>query len=168
MVDSFKYLPRSITAFYQMSAPEKVSDIPWTPFKKPLSEATVGLITTGGLFQKDVDPPFDVEREKQEPTWGDPSFRVIPSNLKQEDLGASHLHINTQFVLEDINRLLPIDRFKALESEGVIGKLAPSAYSFMGFQGMPHNTTEWVETYGPQVIGQLKAEGVDAVLLTPA
>lgn len=168
MVDSFKYLPRSIAHFYQTSAPPEVTVSPWSPVTKPLSESTFSLITTGGLFVKDVDPPFDLEREKAEPTWGDPSFRAIPTDLKQADLGASHLHINTKFVLEDINRLLPIDRFRELEAEGIIGRLAPTAYSFMGFQGMPHDTSAWAKIYGPQVVDQLKSEQVDCVLLTPA
>ena len=52
--------------------------------------------------------------------------------------------------------------------EGAIGRLAPTHYSFMGFQGYPHDTSAWVETYAAQVIAQLKEEGVDCVLLTPA
>ena len=168
MVDSFKYLPRSIAFFYQMNPPERVTKPAWTPLEKPLSECTFSLITTGGLYLKGVDEPFDMAREKQEPTWGDPSYREIPTNATQGQIGASHLHINTDWVLEDVNRLLPIHRMQALDESGEIGALAPTAYSFMGFQGMPHNTTEWESTYGPQVVAQLKKEKVDCVLLTPA
>jgi len=168
MIDSFKYLPRSIAHFYQTSAPEAVTDIPWTTLTKPLAECTFSLITTGGLYQKEIDAPFDMEREKLNPTWGDPTFREIPTDLKQEDLAASHLHINTEWVLDDINCLLPIHRFQELAQAGEIGSLAPMAYSFMGFQGLPHDTSEWENTYGPQVVTQLKKEKVDCVLLTPA
>jgi len=168
MIDSFKYLPRSIAHFYQVSAPEAETTIPWTSLTKPLADCTFSLITTGGLYQKDVDAPFDMEREKLNPTWGDPTFRTIPTNLKQEDLAASHLHINTEWVLEDINCLLPIHRFQELAQAGEIGHLAPTAYSFMGFQGLPHDTVEWETNYGPQVLAQLKEEQVDCVLLTPA
>jgi D-proline reductase (dithiol) PrdB len=127
-----------------------------------------GLVTSGGLYHKEVESPFDLEREKAEPTWGDPTFRVIPKNISQAELGASHLHINTQDVLEDINILLPIHRFQELAEEGVIGGLADENYSFMGFQGYPPDTTEWQETTGPQVAESFKAEGVECVLLTPA
>ncbi len=169
MVDSFKYLPRSIAYFYKMTVGgEPEQSIPWTPLPKPLSECTFSLITTGGVYHKDVDPPFDIEREKQEPTWGDPTFRAIPTNIKQEDVAASHLHINTQWVLEDINCLLPIHHFQKLGEEGEIGHLAPTAYSFMGFQGLPHDTSGWEMSYGPQVVSKLKQEEVDCVLLTPA
>ena len=169
MVDSFKYLPRSIAYFYQTTLAEMPErPIPWTPLTKPLTECTFSLVTTGGLYQKDVDAPFDIEREKLEPTWGDPTFRAIPTDIEQEALGASHLHINTAWVLEDVNRLLPIHRFQELAEAGIIGRLAPTAYSFMGFQGMPHEATAWEATYGPQVAAQMKEEGVDCVLLTPA
>jgi D-proline reductase (dithiol) PrdB len=142
--------------------------IPWTPLSRPLAESRFGLITSGGLFHKGVEPPFDLEREKEEPTWGDPSYRTIPTDIQQRELGASHLHINTQWVLEDINVLLPIHRFQELVAEGRVGGLAGQAYSFMGYQGYPPNTIAWQETYGPQVAEKLKAEGVDCVLLTPS
>ena len=38
---------------------------------------------------------------------------------------------------EDINVVFPIDRFKELESEGVIGRLADVNYSFMGGGMLP-------------------------------
>ena len=168
MVDSFKFLPRSIAHFYKMNASEPETAIPWTPLSKPLADCTFALLTSGGLYQKGVDEPFDVAREKEEPTWGDPSFRMIPTNIRQEAVGVSHLHINTSFATADMNCLLPIHHFQTLEAEGVIGRLAPTHYSFMGFQGYPHDTSSWVETYAPQVIAQLKQEEVDCVLLTPA
>jgi hypothetical protein len=49
---------------------------------------------------------------------------------------------------------------------GAIGSLAPTAYSFMGYQGS--NTTEWREKYAPAVAGLMKDEAVDVALLTPA
>ncbi len=168
MVDSFKFLPRSIAHYYKMNAKEKETSIPWTPLSKSLTDCTFALLTSGGLYKKGVDDPFDLEREKNEPTWGDPTFRIIPADIEQEDVGVSHLHINTSFAEEDINCLLPIAHFQALEAAGEIGRLAPNHYSFMGFQGAPADTQAWAETYVPQMIGQLKADGVDCVLLAPA
>ncbi len=68
-------------------------------------------------------------------------------------------------MLIDMNIVLPVHRLLELESEGVIGSLAPTSYSFMGYQP---NTTEWRERYGPAAASQMKEEGVDAVLLTPS
>jgi D-proline reductase (dithiol) PrdB len=167
-VDSFKFLPRIIATFYQMTEVQPQLPIPWTPVPRPLSECVFGLVTSGGLYHKGMEQPFDLEREKNEPTWGDPTFRIIPKNISPGELGVSHLHINTQDVLGDINILLPIHRFQELADEGAIGGLANQNYSFMGFQGYPPNATEWREIYGPQVAERFKSEGVDCVLLTPA
>lgn len=167
-VDSFKFVPRLIAAFYQMTEREPQLPIPWTPPPHPLSQCKFGLVTSAGLYYQGVEPPFDLSREKEEPDWGDPTYRTIPTDIDQADVGASHLHINTEDVLEDINILLPIHRFQELAAEGHIGGLAQHAYSFMGYQGFPPDATEWQQTYGPQVAQKFKEEKVDCVLLTPA
>jgi len=167
-VDSFKFLPRLISAIYQATDLQPELPIPWTPLSRPLNEAKFGLVTSGGLYQKGVQPPFDLEREQAQPTWGDPTFRVIPKNIRQEQLGVSHLHINPRWALEDMDVLLPIHRFEELVAEKRIGGLAEHAYSFMGYQGYPPNTDTWRKTTGPQVAEKFKAEGVNCVLLTPS
>jgi D-proline reductase (dithiol) PrdB len=166
-VDSFKYLPRLIAMFYKMTERQPELPIPWTPFQRPISECKFGLVTTGGLYHKGVEPPFDIERERREPRWGDPTFRVIPSNIQQDKLGVSHLHINTQPILDDLNVVLPIQRFRELADEGIIGGLAEYAYSFMGYQGFPPDASAWKEVYGPQVAEKLRNDDVNCVLLTP-
>ena len=164
-VDSFKFLPRSIAAYYQTLVVQKADPIPWTPLARRVKEARFSLVTTAGIYVKDVEQPFDAEREKREPMWGDPTYRRIPRDARQDQIGASHLHINHRDLLEDVNTVLPVNRLAELEAEGVIGSLAPTSYSFMGFQP---NTTEWRERYGIEVAGLLKDEAVDAVLLAPA
>jgi len=167
-VDSFKFLPRIIAAFYRMSDRQPEHPIPWTPLPRPLAECRFGLVTSGGLYHRGVEPPFDLERERREPTWGDPTYRTLPADIRQAEVGASHLHINTRDVLEDVDILLPIHRFQELAAGGRIGGLASRAYSFMGYQGYPADTSAWQEDYGPRVAAELDAEGVDCVLLTPA
>ena len=126
-----------------------------------------GLLTSGGLYHLGVEPPFDVEREREEPKWGDPTYRTLPIDIRQQEVGASHLHYNTRDVPDDINILLPVHRFQELAAQGRIGGLAQQAYSFMGYQGYPRDTTAWRETYGPEVARKLVAEHVECVLLTP-
>lgn len=165
MVNSFQFLPRLIGTFYQMVEPTiEDAAIPFTPLRKPLSECRLSAITTGGVW---VERPFDTIREQAEPMWGDPSYRAIPFNTPQEKVQISHLHLNTSFAQEDINVILPLHRLPTLADRGEIGSVAQTAYSFMGYQGFPPDTTAWQETYLPEVIEQLKAEEVDAVLLTP-
>ena len=167
-IDSFKFLPRLIAAFYQLTDRQPELPIPWTPLSCPLAECKFGLVTSGGLYHRGAEPPFDLEREKREPTWGDPTFRRLPTDIRQEQVGASHLHLNLRDVLEDFNILLPIRRFQELAAAGRIGGLASHAYSFMGYQGFPPDTTAWQKRYGPQLAEELKAEGVRGVLLVPA
>jgi len=164
-VDSFKYLPPSIAGYYRNMPVQEEEPIPWTPLAKPLNECRISLVTTAGIYVKDVDPPFDMEREKREPMWGDPTYRRIPRDVRQEQIGASHLHINNRDLLEDMNIVLPIQRALELEEEGVIGSLAPTSYSYMGYQ---MSNAEWREKYGPEAAGLMKDEGVDGVLVAPA
>ncbi len=164
-VDSFKYLPGSIANYYRNLPVQKEEPIPWTPLARPLNECRFALVTTAGIYVKWSEPPFDMEREKREPMWGDPSFRRIPRHVRQVQIGTCHLHINNRDILADVNIVLPLQRFVELESEAVIGSLAPTSYSFMGYQ---MNNGEWRQRYGPEAAGLMKDEAVDAVLLTPA
>jgi D-proline reductase (dithiol) PrdB len=167
-VDSFKFLPRLIAAFYRTVELEPQRPIPWTPLPAPIHECTFGLVTSGGLFHRESQEPFDLARERVEPTWGDPSFRRIPSDIRQEQIGVSHLHVNPAPALEDFNVLLPIQRFRALEEAGEIGALATHHYAFMGYQGFPPDASDWREEYGPRVAEAFLAEGVQCILLTPS
>jgi hypothetical protein len=88
--------------------------------------------------------------------------------MDPSEVGVSHWHINQIDILEDLNILLPIQRFRELTAEGRVGGLAPHAYSFMGYQGFPANLAGWKKVYGPQVAEKLLAEGVNCVLLTTA
>lgn len=164
-VDSFKWLPRSIAGYYRTLAIPEPTFIPWTPLAKLLSACRFALVTTAGIYLRASQPPFDLDRERREPFWGDPTYRAIPRDARQEDIGVAHLHIDTEDLLADMNIVLPLRRFEELEAEGEIGSLAPTHYSFMGYQG---GTEAWERTYGPEVSRRLKQEEVDAVLLTPA
>jgi D-proline reductase (dithiol) PrdB len=167
-VDSFRYVSRLIRRYYKLTNIQRELPIPWTPLAQPLDQSQFGLVTSGGLYHKGHEPPFDLERERQEPTWGDPSFRTLPTDMEPTAIDVSHFHVKKQDVLEDMNILLPIHRFRELADKGQIGGLASQAYSFMGYQGFPADLTGWKEIYGPQVADRLLAEGVDCVFLTTA
>ncbi len=165
-VDGYRFLPPSLAAWIRTFIPEGDFDgsIPWTPLAKSLSSASVALVTSAGISLKS-DPPFDMEREKREPLWGDRTLREIPRETTEETIDANHLHINTDYVKQDINVMLPLRRMEELEQEGFIGHLADTAYSFYGFQW--ENTDFLAEAIEP-MSKKMKKEGVDAVFLTPA
>ena len=166
VVDGFRFMPPSLGAWIGKDIPaEPFNDpIPWTPLQKPLGETTFALMTSAGISMK-TDPPFDVEREKREPAWGDPTSRKIPSTAGQADIDVNHLHVNTDYIKQDINVILPLARFKEFEAEGIIGRLADTSYSFYGYQ--PPYPRELIEATAPAVAADMHAEGVEAVLLTP-
>src|SRR5439155_23057365 len=91
-VDSFKYLPRSIAAYYQTLPVERMDPIPWTPLSKPLNQCRLALVTTAGIYDKAREPPFDAGREKREPMWGDRTYRHIRRELAQVQIGVYHYH----------------------------------------------------------------------------
>ncbi len=166
VVDGFRFLPPTLCALLKGEIPEAeyAGNIPWTPLKKPASQTNFSLMTSAGVSLK-TDLPFDMAREKQEPFWGDPTHREIPRGTSQDLIDANHLHVNTGFMKEDINVILPITRFAELEKEGVIGRLAPTCYSFYGYQ---HDSSFLLDRTMPEVAAKMHDEGVEAVILTPA
>lgn len=163
-VDSYRWLPPALRTYFETRAYEPYDDVPWTPLVVPLPAATVALVTTAGINAREVEPPFDYEREKAEPRWGDPSFRTLPRDVAQEAIQTGHLHINNEDLDRDIDVAFPVHRLGELEAAGVIGRAAPRHYSFMGFQ---QDLTAWRQASGPEVARLLAADGVHAVVLTP-
>jgi len=138
--------------------------IPWTPVTRPLSESKVALLSTAGLSMKG-DPPFDMEMERKNPVRGDPSWRALRADASSASIEANHLHIDTGYILRDLNVALPLEPLRALVEQGLVGALAPTHYSTMGFQG---NDTSVLETKSaPEIAARMKGEQVDLALLAP-
>lgn len=140
------------------SAPEalRFESAPWTPLKRPLWEARVALISTGGVYVKGQQEPYNTD--------GDVSYRIIPKETPKDLLGVAHTHYDTSAALMDINAIFPYERMKELEQEGFIGSFADLAYGFMGFIPRPLVPALLNES-APEVARRLKAEGVEAVLI---
>jgi hypothetical protein len=166
-VDSFKFLPRSIARFYQLTDVPAITTIPWTPAVRPLAVSRLALLSSGGLYHAGSQRPFDVDRERQAPQWGDPSYRVLDMAGPLSDLAVSHLHYNPAPVMADTNVLVPRDAARAMIAGGDLGSLAPSAYSLMGYQGYPPDVDGWARHSVPGIVAQCRQEAVDVVLLVP-
>ena len=85
--------------------------------------------------------------------------------MTEKDINVNHLHINTKFILQDINVMLPLARMAEFEQEGVIGHLAATSYSFYGFQ---IESNDFIHEAIEPMSREMKTESVEAVLLTPA
>lgn len=163
-VDSFRFLPRSFRPLYEnVSAPE--GEPAWAPFEPRLGAATIALLTSAGLHLEGVQPPFDLERERREPAWGDPSWRRIPAALGGAELGMCHLHVNPTDILADHNVALPLDRLAELAAGGVVGAAAAEHVSVMGYQ--ERSLDGWRTGTLPEVVDLLRGEGADGVVLAP-
>jgi D-proline reductase (dithiol) PrdB len=130
------------------------SEIPWTPLARPLSEATVAIVTTSGVHLR-RDKPFHLH--------SDSSFRVIPRDTKAADLTITHQAYDRTDALRDINLVFPLERLRELEAEGVIGRVADEHFGF-GLSG----SAKALIAPGREVARRLARAHVDLVLLVPA
>jgi D-proline reductase (dithiol) PrdB len=165
-VDSWRFCGPTLKKLIADQIPEQpgYTDIPWTPPGMPLAEAKVALLSTAGISMKD-DPPFDMDRERREPLWGDPGWRRIDTAATSKTVEVNHLHIKTDYIREDLNVALPLDRLRELVEDGVVGAVADTHYSTMGYQGADTTTLE--NQSAPEIARSLLAEGVDLLLLAP-
>ncbi|MGH8990500.1 MAG: glycine/sarcosine/betaine reductase selenoprotein B family protein [Acidimicrobiia bacterium] len=166
MIDSFRFLPRSFVPMYENPVPVPgEEDEVWAPLPTRLARARLALVTSAGLYLEGDQEPFDVERERREPLWGDPTHRVLPTSLAGRALGMTHLHVNPDDVLADPEIALPLDGLAGLVAEGRVGSVAPSHYSVMGFQEA--GLAVWRAETAPAIVARLRDEAVDGVVLAP-
>jgi D-proline reductase (dithiol) PrdB len=130
------------------------SEIPWTPLRRPIAQATVAIITTGGVHLC-ADRPFELKT--------DALFRAIPRSTSSADLCITHEHYDRRDVLRDLNLVFPLERLLELEVEGIVGRVADVHYGF-GFTQDPR------DLLAPgRKVGRLLAQAqVDLVILVPA
>jgi D-proline reductase (dithiol) PrdB len=164
-IDSYRFLDfASRQVMKAWTARQEQGAIPFTPLTKPLRECTVALVSTAGMVRND-DRPFDQERERRDPWWGDPSFRLIPLGTAEQDIHCCHMHIDPRFGETDLDVVLPIRRLTELAREGMIGRPAGVHYSLMGYILDP---TVLVHETAPAIVDRMRADGVDAAALVPA
>jgi D-proline reductase (dithiol) PrdB len=134
--------------------------VPCAPLTKPLSRSRVALVTTAGLRTPDQN---DFDRSIK---MGDASFREIPNPVETQSLVESHRSyaFDRAGIRSDVNLAFPLDRFRELESHGVIGALNHRHFSFMGSIVGPRRL---IEESAPKVARMLREDDVDAVFLTP-
>ncbi len=163
-LDSFRFVGPAVRGLIRAwIRREPRREIPWTAPTRPLAESTVAMVSTAALSMKG-DAPFDQDGERRDPWWGDPSYRVIPRTAVEADLHFGHLHMDNRFAEQDLNCIFPLRRLLELERDGVIGRSAPSHYSYMGYILQPETL---LERSTPAMIEQMRAEQVDVVLLAP-
>jgi glycine reductase len=123
-----------------------------------LSRSTVALVTEGGVV-----PRGNPDRLE---TWNASHwFRYDIGGANELQRGAFeawHGGYLTEWTDADPNRNVPVDAARALEREGVIGKLYDQYYVTCGNVGNIRTLTR----IGKEMAEQLQSDGVSAVLLT--
>lgn len=133
-------------------------EIPIPVLRKPLRECKIALITDGGLVPR-----------------GNPD-KMVPTNskyyrsysiegkatLKPEDYEVSHQGYNNAFVLQDPNRLVPVDAMREEVKEGRIGSLLDRYFMTAGVM----TPMEMGRKFGEGIAQELLDAQVDAAILT--
>jgi D-proline reductase (dithiol) PrdB len=127
-----------------------------TPFVTgpALRERRVAILSSAALIHRG-EQPF---------APGSPEVRFLPADTPAGDLLVSHVSINfdrTGFQ-RDLNTIYPLDRLRELAAEGVIGSVAPTHYTVMG-----STDPDTMADSADRIAANLRAEGVDSVLLCP-
>jgi D-proline reductase (dithiol) PrdB len=131
------------------------SSPPWTPLAKPLSECRLGLVASGGIYMSG-QVAFH---------WrDDTTFREIPTDVRTEDLRATHFAYDLIDARRDPNVVFPIDTLRGLVADRVVGALARRAFTFMG--GI-YSARKVAEDLAPKITERLVGETVDVALLVP-
>ena len=166
-VDSYRFLPRSFRPLYEGRGAFPGEEHPvWAPFEKRLSASRIALLTSAGIYLKTSQPSFDLDGERERPEWGDPSWRVIPSNAKPEDFAVAHLHINDEDLLADPEIALPMRGMDELAREGVVGAAVANHVAVMGYQD--RRLEDWHGTTAGEIVANLREQGADGLILAPA
>ncbi len=142
------------------------SEIPWMaaePHAIPnlpvsLREATVALVTEGGLVPKG-------NPDRLESTRGSKYFKYSISGLKDLKHGeyqAMHTGYDTSRVDQDPDRIVPLDAMRVLESSQRFKKLHDYYFVTTGTGAMASK----MEELGHGIADELSRSGVDAVILT--
>jgi D-proline reductase (dithiol) PrdB len=134
--------------------------VPFARPRKPLREARVALVTTGGVYLPS-QTPFDGGIK-----GGDASFREIPADTDLAALGIAHKSdaFDQTGFRADRNLGFPLERLREMAAHGEIGALNGRALSFMGSITAPGRL---VKETAPAAVALLEADGIDVALLVP-
>jgi D-proline reductase (dithiol) PrdB len=128
--------------------------VPFTPYDKDLSSATVTLVCATGVFLAGQES-FPLEDP------GDTSYRVIPADA---DLGAMkivHGHYDHSEADADPNIVFPLETLRELVADGVIGAVNDKHYSF----GFTTRLKELYEIAYPEVADRIERSRTKLTLL---
>lgn len=129
--------------------------VPFTPFEKDLSTATVTLVSATGVYLQDQEA-FPTEDP------GDVTYRVIPAATETSALRIAHHHYDHSEADADPNIVFPLDSLRELVADGVIAALNESHFSY----GFTTRLRELYETTFPEIADKIERSKTKLVVLT--
>jgi D-proline reductase (dithiol) PrdB len=165
-VDPYRYLPFLTRKVMQawVAREQPPARVSWTPLHRPLAACRVALLASAGIALRS-DRPFDQQGERDDPWWGDPSWRALPADVTEGDVRLYHLHIDPGPAEQDLDVELPVRRLRELVEAGVVGEVSPRHFSIMGYI---LDATDLVTRTAPQLADAMVADDVDLALLVPS
>ncbi len=159
-VGDLSEFPLKLRLFLKAYRWRRIDPVPWTPLAKPLSECRVALVSSAGFVTPNQEPFDETKR------GGDPSFRVIPSDVDVRTLRDTHRSesFDHSGVRRDPNLAFPLDRLRELARDRRIGSVNSRHISFMGSLTA---TGIFVRDTAPAAASLLVEDGVDVALLVP-
>jgi D-proline reductase (dithiol) PrdB len=128
--------------------------IPYTPRQRELRDSAFALVSTAGVQLREQEP-YNLD--------GDNSWRLIPGDVRTDQLMVTHGHYDHRHADADINCVFPLDRLRELAAEGVIGGVADK---HLGFMGYTQQLRDLYERAAPEMAKVIERSRADAVLLT--
>lgn len=125
---------------------------------KDLKHAKVALLTSGGIVPKGNPDHIPAATAK---VWG----RYDLSGMQELEPGkweSVHAGYDPVYANQDPNRVAPYNMMKILEKEGEIGEV----YSYLCSTTGNSTSVADATRMGQEMVDQLKADGVDAIILT--
>ena len=129
--------------------------VPFTPYEKDLSSATVAIVSATGVYLPDQES-FPTEDP------GDISYRIIPAATEAATLRIAHHHYDHSEADADPNIVFPIDSLRELASEGFIGAINDNHYSY----GFTTRLKDLYEKTFPEIADKVERSKTKLVLLT--
>lgn len=143
------------TTEYPMPVFDRVEPLP--PVER-LSEATIALMTSGGIVPK--GNPDHIESSSAS-RYGRYDISGVAA-LSPQTHETAHGGYDPTFANADPHRVLPLDVVRDLEHEGVIGRLYPYYYATVGNGTSVANAREFARAIAVDLI----KDGVQAVVLS--
>ena len=128
------------------------------PAVKDITKARIALVTSGGIVPK--GNPDHIESSSAS-HYGKYDIEGV-NDLTSETYETAHGGFDPVYANEDADRVLPVDVLRDMEKEGKIGTLHRYFYSTVGNGTAVANAVKFASEFSKE----LKADGVDAVILT--